>query len=74
MDIVKNKNYKAKLISLPAKWNSFHYVVETEIDELSYKYLYFSEAAPGKPDVNSELNKEGFVIFDGTIFIWKDIV
>ena len=71
MSLSKNQKFKAKLTALPAKWNTFHYIVETDSDELSYKYLYFSEAAPGKP-ANVELNQTGLVRFDGLIFHWEN--
>lgn len=69
----KGKKIKAKLTAQPASWNTFHYIVETESDVPSDKFLYFSEAAPGKPPVDTPLGTIGEVEFDGTIWHWKTI-
>lgn len=66
------KKLNAKLVALPAKWNTFHYIVETDAEENSNRVLYFSEAARGKP-LNTELNEVGTVRFDGLIFHWEPV-
>jgi hypothetical protein len=65
----------AKVIALPAKWNSFCYIVESkEIGKDSP--VYFSESATGKP-VNKQVDEEGFICKqmigpESYIYIWKN--
>ena len=66
-----NEYLKAKLISLPERWNSYCYVVETEKSSPPYKTVYFTESAPGKP-IGIPLGTEGFVIYKNPgIFYWQ---
>lgn len=55
--------YPATVVAFPAIWNTFCYIVECEIPNQPWnKYLYFSEAAPGKP-TNKDVGSKGFIYF-----------
>lgn len=65
------KVYKAKLRSLPAQWNTFHYVVDIWSKDGTTDVVYFSEAAQGKP-IDVEINQDGYVVFDGLVHSWSN--
>jgi hypothetical protein len=65
----------AKVIALPAKWNSFCYIVESK-EMGKDSPMYFSESAMGKP-VNKQVDEEGFIYKqmigpESYIYIWKN--
>lgn len=64
--------YKAKLDSVPAKWNSFCYIVKTEEPTPIGSVFYFSEAAKNKP-INKNVGDEGYLVLENNLFHhWKD--
>ena len=56
------KKYKATVTALPARWNTFHWVVAPLEDTgTGDKSFYFSQNASLRPADNSEVGDTGFI-------------
>lgn len=72
MNIKYGTKLKATLVAFPEKWNTFHYIVETESEFIQYKTVYFSEQAERKP-TDCKVGQEGYVIYRYPgIFHWEN--
>ena len=50
--------YKAILVSMPEKWNTFCYIIHTEAPQ---KVIYLSKKAPGRPEDDVEQGAFGYI-------------